>query len=140
LNGVLKYYFRPSETSSLPLGPTEVSESYYAGGRLGYTTYIAKVWSVEIGVRFYVIITRVLEKSAALAISLKDFLFEELKREGVLRTWMQVKLHSDTGTHFRCNRVMAHAARFWPEGLDYTPSLNGVWSATANQTWTASLA
>ena len=66
----------------MPLLPQMVSESYYAGGCLGYTTWVAKTKNTP---KTYVILfTRVLAKTSKLALALKEWLLTVLKEKGIL--------------------------------------------------------
>ena len=53
-----------------------VSESYYAGGRLGYTTWVAKYWTKTIPKTYVILFTRVLAKTIKLALALKEWLLK----------------------------------------------------------------
>ena len=67
----------------MPLGPTLASESYYAGGRLGYTTWVVKVWTSDVPAHYYIVFTRVLSKTAKLALALKEWLLDHLRQKKI---------------------------------------------------------
>ena len=81
----------------MPLLPQMVYESYYAGGRLGYNTWVAKNWTKNTPKTYVILFTRVLAKTSKLALALKEWLLTVLKEKGILERWMQVCMHSDCG-------------------------------------------
>ena len=112
----------PSESRTLPLGRVQVSESFYAGGRLGFSTYAARVWLRGKKPRLYTFVTRVLEKSCVFAIELKNVILDMLVADGWLKPKMHLQLWSDTGTHFRSMRTLGSAAYCWP--MKYKVNVN----------------
>ena len=82
---------------------------------MGYTTWVVKFWTHDTPHQYIVLFTRVLSKTAKFALCLKTWLIEHLRNLGHIKHWMKVRMHSDTGPHFRSNRTLAHAAIWLPQ-------------------------
>lgn len=79
----------------MPVGPVEMGDMHFAPNRLGYTTWVTRVWSKDLEPEFIVVITRILEKSAKFALVLKEWLLQYLKDRGDLHEWQAVVNWSD---------------------------------------------
>jgi hypothetical protein len=110
------FFKQHQKNLSLPVGPREVGEAWYANARLGYSVWTLKAWSVRFprGI-LYTVFSRCMEKGALYALELRRFAFAQMKADGfwtdedTLRSW------SDVGTHFLARTVMGTAAVDWME-------------------------
>ena len=97
------------------MGLVEPGPLHFAPARLGYNAWITRVLGKDIDERYIVLMSRVLEKGAAFALHLKEWLLSRLRDIGVLKPWMTVVNWSDCGPHFRANTVLAHSMTRLPE-------------------------
>ena len=89
---------------SVPIGPVQTTEKWYAGRRLGVATLGFCVWGAGTEKRtWYNYFSRVLEKGSVYSIAaIKDLLTRlKLDESTTIVTW------ADCGRHFRCNRTVA---------------------------------
>ena len=59
------------ETRSVPCGPIQEVEEFYAPARLGFSMYINRLWAVGF-VEWHILVGRVLEKSTDYAMACLD--------------------------------------------------------------------
>ena len=67
---------------TLPKGPCELGEDYFAGNRLGVSLMGIKVWGDKLEPRYYLLYGRVIEKSSQYLIACFGYVRNELAREG----------------------------------------------------------
>ena len=91
------------ELGTLPIGPNEVGDLWYANNRLGYTTFTAMVWGAAFeGKRhFFTYITRVVERTTTFTVALLQDLVTRLD----LSKTTHIGWWSDVGVHFRAYKV-----------------------------------
>ena len=99
------------EIITLPLGPIETNQIWYARSRLAVAVLGAKLWSRSCPRgHWYQFASRVLEKTAAYSFSLLGDLLKLAKEDGLLEGVREVKVWSDTGPHFRAYHLLASTA------------------------------
>ena len=81
----------------MPFGMVEIGATHFAPNRLGYTTWVTRIWGRDIEPFFCIVFTRVLEKSAAFTLHLTQSLLEKLREWGMMPEWTVVKMWSDCG-------------------------------------------
>lgn len=119
--------FDPSkEVQTLAVGPTETNAIWYAGARLGVGITGVKIWAANLPPqgKWITLLTRVMEKKAVfVAAMLWDLLKHHIDLTGVVN----VVIWSDSGTNFRCNRLIAscsmmiEAFKFFRMNLEFGP-------------------
>ena len=89
---------------TLPIGPNEVSELWYANSRLGYTTLTAIVWGMAFpGTKHYfTYISRIVERTTTFT----NAIIQDLVRRLPLATTTDMGWWSDVGPHFRAYKVL----------------------------------
>ena len=92
------------ETRTLPRGPVETTEEWYAGQRLGIGCYVCRAWSRNHD-QWFVILSRVMEKTSAWALECLHQVLKAQRWEGIstLQCWSdgprQFKSTEYLGTH-----------------------------------------
>ena len=91
------------ELGTLPIGPDEVGDLWYANNRLGYTTFTAMVWGEACGGRrhYFTYISRVVERTTTFTVALLQGLVKRLD----FSTTTHIGWWSDVGVHFRAYKV-----------------------------------
>jgi hypothetical protein len=86
---------------TLPVGPIQVQDSYYAGSRLGIATYGAFCWGTPLDNPTYVgLVGRCIETGAQLSIAALQQVISLLPEDCLGRT-QKICCWSDSGSHFR---------------------------------------
>jgi hypothetical protein len=107
----------------LPIGPDEQSELWRAQARLGYSIMGVCVWSTNLPKgKYYVYMSRVVEKTAAYAHCVLEETLKRCQAEGHTDGMKHCAMWSDTGTHYRCHTILASAGFIWPTAfqLDFS--------------------
>ena len=102
------------EIVRVPQCPVSSGPMFYAGAILAVNTLGILCWrrmpDGTVKHWWVVLISRVLDKSAAFTMDQLEFLLDECKRNGTLEGISKVQLISDTGTHFRSTKVAGSCA------------------------------
>jgi len=114
--GTLYLIYDHKELLTLPIGPAEVGEQWYANARLGVGICGFYLWGESLDERgeWYLYCSRVLEHNSEYTMALVWDLFERIQlkhRDSVVKlvSW------ADTGPHFRSYKVLASLGVLVPE-------------------------
>ena len=89
---------------TLPRGPTETSQSWYANARLGVYICSAVTWSASAPPHMHMFVSRCKEKSAPYSLTIFRHLIESILD---LRHARRIEWWSDGGRHFRSAAAIA---------------------------------
>ena len=105
-DGTLYYQMDFLEHRTLPLGPDEGGEWWYANARLSVTLLVICVWGRDRAPTYHTYASHCLEQTSEFAVSC---LIDLQKRLGGAGQWKRHVMFSDVGNHFRS----AYALGYW---------------------------
>jgi len=95
------------EIGTLPRGPAETIETWYAGSRLAYAVCSVKLWGRNYEMPHWLTYcSRVLEKGVDYSMSIFKHAINEINWDGV----SEIVCWSDCGRHFQANKAIATMA------------------------------
>ena len=104
-DGTLYFQIDFKEHDSLPVGPEESGDYWYAHARLGVTILRICVSSIAAGTTYHTYCSTVSEQSGLFTVACLLDLFAKLD----LEPYTRAVLWADVGPHFRCSRLVG----FW---------------------------
>ena len=104
-DGTIYFQLDFKEHDTLPVGPEETGDFWYANARLGITVLGICVWSAVSGPTYHTYCSTVSEQSGLFAVACLQDLLSKLD----LKPYSTAVLWADVGPHFRCGRMIG----FW---------------------------